>query len=75
MTRIAQTLAIALATTPAVAHPGHYGEAAGHTHWIALAALIGAGALAAGLVIRWYLRRRARAVGRAASRATEASSE
>ena len=32
---------------PASAHMGHVGEAAGHAHWIGLAALSGAAALAA----------------------------
>ena len=28
--------------TPAVAHPGHLAEVAGHAHWLALAAAAGA---------------------------------
>ncbi len=45
------TTILALATGPAVAHPGHLGELAGHSHWIALGlgALAGSIALWAGL--------------------------
>ncbi len=32
------TLAV-LAATPALAHPGHYAESAGHSHWLAAGAL------------------------------------
>ncbi len=28
-----------LAASPALAHPGHFAESAGHTHWLALGAL------------------------------------
>ena len=45
--RIAAILAGVAFATPAAAHLGHVGEAAGHSHWIALAALAGAAALAA----------------------------
>ena len=34
-------------STPALAHLGHVGEAAGHAHWIGLGAIIVAGGLAA----------------------------
>ncbi len=37
---------IAAAPVPALAHLGHVGEAAGHSHWIGLAAL----GLAAGIL-------------------------
>lgn len=57
----------ALAATPALAHPGHYAEAGGHSHWLA------AGALALAFVIAgaalW--RRRARARRRASNSAEE----
>lgn len=38
-----------LAATPAAAHPGHFADLAGHSHWIALGALVAAGTLAAWL--------------------------
>lgn len=40
-----------LLSTPALAHVGHLGEAAGHGHWIAAGAL-GAAALAAWLAAK-----------------------
>ncbi|MEM8792846.1 MAG: DUF6732 family protein [Pseudomonadota bacterium] len=43
-------LIIALIATPAAAHPGHFAELGGHSHWIALGALVAAGALAAWLL-------------------------
>lgn len=33
--------------TPAFAHMGHVGEVAGHSHWVGLAAALGAAAIAA----------------------------
>ncbi len=53
----------ALAATPALAHPGHYAEAGGHSHWLAAGAFVIAGAAL------W--RRRARAAGRAPKSAEE----
>ena len=44
--RIIPTLAALLAATPAAAHVGHWGDLAGHHHWVAGAAL-GAAAIAA----------------------------
>ncbi|MEM7238544.1 MAG: DUF6732 family protein [Pseudomonadota bacterium] len=42
-------LAVFMITTagPAAAHPGHFADLAGHSHWIALGALVIAGVLAA----------------------------
>lgn len=37
----------ALVASPAAAHPGHFAELAGHSHWIALGALAAAGLLTA----------------------------
>ena len=37
---------LALAATPAAAHPGHLAEVAGHGHWIGAAAIGLAGAIA-----------------------------
>jgi flagellar biosynthesis component FlhA len=39
-----------LAASPAAAHLGHVGEVAGHAHWLAVAALAGAAAIAAWLI-------------------------
>ena len=47
MTRtLAATLLLA-SPVPALAHMGHVGEVAGHSHWIGLAAALGAAAIAA----------------------------
>ncbi|MEM9043159.1 MAG: DUF6732 family protein [Pseudomonadota bacterium] len=45
-------LILIFAATPAAAHPGHFAELAGHSHWIALGALAAAGALAAWLATK-----------------------
>ncbi len=45
--RAIAALPLVLAVAPASAHLGHVGEAAGHSHWIGLAALAGAAAIAA----------------------------
>ncbi|SFR33349.1 DUF6732 family protein [Litoreibacter janthinus] len=39
MTRIFITLTLAILAAPASAHVGHFGEFAGHDHWVAGAAL------------------------------------
>ena len=39
--------AAVLAPAPALAHPGHLGELAGHSHWLALGALAAAAVIAA----------------------------
>ncbi len=44
--RILATAAIAVSPAQALAHGGHLGELAGHSHWIGLAAL----GIAAGLI-------------------------
>ena len=61
-------LAIAATFVPgtALAHPGHYAEAAGHTHWIALGALALAGMATAVAVARTILTRRSRSRDKAA---------
>jgi hypothetical protein len=43
---------------PALAHPGHLAESAGHTHWIALAAFGGASAIVVIGIARAALRRK-----------------
>ena len=43
---------------PAFAHPVHVAESAGHSHWVAMAALAGASGVAAFGVARAFLRRR-----------------
>ena len=45
--RIFLTFIMVTAAGPALAHVGHLGEVAGHSHWIALGAIILAGAVAA----------------------------
>lgn len=45
-------LILILAATPVSAHPGHFAELAGHSHWIALGALAAAGALAGWLATK-----------------------
>ncbi len=49
MKRLPIIVIAALAAGPALAHPGHLGELAGHSHWIALGALVAAAAIAAAL--------------------------
>jgi hypothetical protein len=51
---------------PALAHPGHLQEAAGHTHWIAVGALCFAGLIALTGLARSLRRRRPEANGRTA---------
>ena len=58
------TVAI-LAATPALAHPGHYAESAGHSHWLAVGALALAFAIAGAALWRG---RRAKAAKRAAEK-------
>ena len=55
---------LAALPVPALAHPGHYAEAAGHSHWLALGALALAGAITGVALIR-------AARKRAASKATK----
>ncbi len=53
-------LPFAALATPALAHTGHLAEEAGHSHWLALAALAAAIAIGAiGIVSRAARRRRA----------------
>jgi hypothetical protein len=58
MIRLAAVPFVALAV-PAFAHPVHVAESAGHSHWLALAALAGALGVAAFGIARALLRRRA----------------
>ena len=44
---------------PAFAHPVHVAESAGHSHWLALAALAGALGVAVFGIARAFVRRRA----------------
>ena len=46
------TLAVIAGAAPAAAHGGHLGELAGHSHWVGVAAALGAAALAAALGAR-----------------------
>jgi uncharacterized membrane protein YfcA len=56
MKAIATSLFLALAASPALAHPGHVAESGGHSHWLGLAAL----GLATVVAARWALRVAAR---------------
>jgi hypothetical protein len=47
------------AAAPALAHPTHVADSAGHSHWLALAALAAAVGVAAFAIARAFLRRRA----------------
>jgi membrane protein implicated in regulation of membrane protease activity len=61
MLRLA-ALPLIVFAVPALAHPGHVAEAAGHSHFLALAAFAGAAGVAAlGIVRRLARRRRAQA--------------
>ena len=51
-------LALALAASPAFAHPGHVAEAAGHSHLLGLAAIGAALGIVAFVAARSVLRRR-----------------
>jgi hypothetical protein len=63
MIRIPALLPLLLAST-AFAHPGHVAGEAGHSHWLALAALAAAvGVAGLGIARRIVARRRARAHG------------
>lgn len=67
--RISAFALIAAAPVPALAHLGHVGEAAGHSHWIGLAAL----GLAAGILA--LLPRRKRKEEEASGEAAEAEGD
>ena len=51
-------LPVLVLAAPVFAHPGHIAGAAGHSHWLALAALAAAVAIAAVGIARVALRRR-----------------
>jgi hypothetical protein len=56
--RLAPALLAALAASPALAHPGHLAETAGHTHWLALGAAGAALCVTAAALGRRVARRR-----------------
>jgi hypothetical protein len=58
MVRLAALPFVAV-SVPAFAHPVHVAESAGHSHWLALAALAGALGVAAFEIARAFLRRAA----------------
>ena len=58
MVRLAALPFVAVAV-PAFGHPVHVAESAGHSHWLALAALAGALGVAAFGIARAFLRRAA----------------
>ena len=58
MIRLA-ALPFVVAAAPALAHPVHVAESAGHSHWLALAALAGALGVGTFGIARAFLRRRA----------------
>lgn len=60
MMRIPASLFLALAASPALAHPGHVVTDGGHHHWIAFGALSVAILVAGVAVARLAFRRRAR---------------
>ncbi len=41
------TISVLVAPVGAMAHVGHVGELAGHSHWVGVAAVVGAAAVAA----------------------------
>jgi len=41
------TISVFIAPVGAMAHVGHVGELAGHSHWVGVAAVVGAAAVAA----------------------------
>ena len=59
MLRIFTTVTASLATTAALAHPGHLDLDGGHTHYVVLGALVIAVAIGAGAFVSWR-RRQAR---------------
>ena len=56
----------ALTTTPALAHPGHFAESSGHSHWLA-AGTLALAAVIAGAAL-WRSRKRRVATKRQAER-------
>lgn len=56
MRAILTTILVTTATA-AAAHPGHIAESGGHTHALALAAALGAAAIAAALLVAPRVRR------------------
>ena len=59
-------LMLVATAAPALAHPGHVAETAGHAHWLALGAIGLAALIAAGVSLggRFAQRRRDRAAGK-----------
>lgn len=62
---VAATTLIAFGS-PALADPGHLGEAAGHSHWLAFGALSFAGLIALAGLARTLRRRKPDQIGRTA---------
>ena len=60
----AATLIATLSAAPALAHPGHLQESAGHAHWLAVGALSFAALIAIAGVGRALRRHKAEATGR-----------
>jgi hypothetical protein len=58
MIRLA-ALPFVVVAAPALAHPVHVAESAGHSHWLALAALAAALGVGTFAIARAFLRRRA----------------
>lgn len=56
------SLSLIVLAAPAVAHPGHLAEQAGHSHWLAPAAIIAAIVVAIAGLGRAFSRRRSRTV-------------
>ena len=55
--QLAAATALIVSASPAFADPGHLGEAAGHSHWLALGALSFAGLIALTGLVRTLRRR------------------
>jgi hypothetical protein len=64
--QIAAVTALIASAAPALAHPGHLQDSAGHTHWIGLAAVSFAGLIAFAGVVRSLRRHRSEAHRRTA---------
>ena len=59
MSRFA-AFSLALIATPALAHPGHIAEQAGHAHWVAIGATLTAAAIIVMALVRAVAARRRR---------------
>lgn len=54
------TLPLLAVSAPALAHPGHVAEQAGHSHWLAVGLVLAAAGVATFAIGRAVLRRRRR---------------